>query len=129
MILTRSSALRDARAQVHVTALSGGKIALYDGAMPAAGEAVTTQVKLVEITLPNPAGVVDAGVFVLTVPQEAMAASDGIATWARLTDSTGAWLMDMDAGATGSGAAIIVSPAQLYAGGTMRIERLRLIEP
>lgn len=129
MILTRSATLRDARAQVHVTAFSGGQIAFYDGTMPTAGEAVSTQTKLVEIAIPNPAGAVAEGAFVLAANLEAMAVSDGVVTWARITDSTGAWLMDMDAGPTGSGAAIIVSPAQLYAGGTARIERLRLIEP
>lgn len=129
MILTRSATLRDARAQVHVTAFSGGQIAFYDGTMPTAGEAVSTQTKLVEIAIPNPAGAVAEGAFVLAANLEAMAVSDGVVTWARITDSTGAWLMDMDAGPTGSGAAIIVSPAQIYAGGTLRIERLRLIEP
>ncbi len=129
MILTRSAALRDARAQVHLTALSGGKIAFFDGAMPTAGEAVTTQIMLVEIALPNPAGAVADGVFVLEPNLEAMAVAEGGVTWARLSDGMGAWLMDMDAGPTGSTAAIIVSPAYLYAGGTLRLERLRLIEP
>ncbi len=132
MIMTRSTALRDARAQVHVTALSGGKIAFYDGSMPTAGEAVTTQVKLVEIAIPNPAGTVADGVFTLAANLEDMAAAESGVTWARITDSTGAWLMDMDVGADGSGAAIefeFQTTTQIHAGGTLRFKRLRLIEP
>lgn len=120
---------RNARAQVHATLLAGGSIRLYDGAIPTGGGAVTTQVLLASWTLPNPAGAVDAGEFVLTANLESQVLADGIPTWARLLDSTGALIKDMDAGGVGSDACLIVSPAQLYAGGTARIVRMRLIEP
>lgn len=129
MILRRSTALRNLRAQAHVAALAGGTLLIYDGVMPADGGEITDQVLLAELALPDPAGSVDAGVFELGEVADVMAAADGTATWVRVLDSDDAWLMDLDAGGIGSGAAIIISPAQLYAGGTVRIDRLRLIEP
>ena len=39
------------------------------------------------------------------------------------------WLMDLDAGVPGSGAAVIINPAQIYTGGTVRLAQLRLQEP
>lgn len=128
MILATSAAYKAARAQVHAVLLSGGSARLYTGTMPAGGEAVTDQILLAAFDLPDPAGAVVEGAFALAVV-EAMAAAEGLAAWLRLLAADGAWVMDMDAGVTGSGAAAIVSPASLYAGGTVRIERLRLIEP
>lgn len=129
MIIRRSTAIRDARAAVHLNALSGGAMHLYTGPMPDGGEAITDQTLLAIWSLPSPAGAVDAGVFAAASGLEAMVLADGVPAWVRLLDGAGAWVMDMDAGGVGSGVAVIVSPAQLYAGGTARIERLRLIEP
>lgn len=130
MILRRSTALKNLRAQAHVVALAGGTLRVYDGAMPATGGGeITDQVLLAEFALPDPAGAVSDGVFALGTVADVMAAADGTAAWVRVLDSESGWLMDLDAGGAGSGAAIIISPAQLYAGGTVRIDRLRLIEP
>ncbi|TQV61647.1 MAG: hypothetical protein FNT29_10975 [Halothiobacillaceae bacterium] len=129
MILTRSLVLRNARATTHLSALAGGSIHAYTGTMPLGGGAVTDQTLLASWTLPTPAGAVGEGAFALTPNQEAMVQADGTPTWVRVLDSSDGWLMDLDAGGVGSGAAVIVTPAQMYAGGTSRIERLRLIEP
>lgn len=130
MILRRSTALKNLRAQAHVVALAGGTLLIYDGAMPATGGGeITDQVLLASFVLPDPAGTVEAGVFALGAVADELAAADGTATWVRVLDAASGWLMDLDAGGSGSGAAIIISPAQLYAGGIVRIERLRLIEP
>jgi hypothetical protein len=130
VILRRSTALKNLRAQAHVVALAGGALLIYDGAMPAVGgDAITNQVLLAEFALPDPPGTVDAGVFTLAAVADVQATADGVAVWVRVLAGDDSWLMDLDAGGTGSGAAIIISPAQLYAGGTVRIDRLRLIEP
>ena len=130
MILRRAAALKNLRAQAHVVALAGGTLLIYDGAMPATGGGeITDQVLLAEFTLPDPAGTVSDGAFALAAVADVMAAHDGVATWVRMQTSDDSWLMDLDAGGAGSGAAIIIMPAQLYAGGIVRIERLRLIEP
>lgn len=129
MILYRSDALRNARANVHKTLLAGGKIQLYTATMPANGAAITDQTLLAEFTLTDPVGTVDAGAFDLGAVIETMAVGDGAAAWVRISDSTSAWLMDLDVGETGSGAAIIATPLQVYTGGTVRINSFRLIEP
>ncbi|MFZ5466583.1 MAG: hypothetical protein ACOZAI_04910 [Pseudomonadota bacterium] len=133
MIIRRSLTLRNARATVHLNTLAGGSIHAYTGTMPVDGEAVTDQVLLASWTLPDPAGTVDGGEFALVPNQETMVLADGTPTWVRVLDSAGGWVKDMDAGAAVAppavGPAVIVTPAQLYAGGTARIERLRLIEP
>jgi len=129
MIQVDSLLLRNARAAVHNTLFSGGLVVAYTAPMPADGAAITTQVALGAWVLPNPAGTVDAGEFVLTPNVEDMADADGVPAWARIFNSAGAWLKDLDAGALGSNAAVILTPAQVYAGGTLRLVRLRLIEP
>ncbi len=129
MIVKRSLSLKNARANAHLSAFNGGLIGFYDGAMPTDGEAITTQTLLCTIALPTPSGTVDAGVFALAPNLEAMVLVQGIPTWCRITDSASDWVQDMDVGIDGSGAAVIVTPGTLYAGGSLRIERLRLIEP
>lgn len=129
MILTRSVTLRDARAAVHLTLLSGGQLQVFTGQMPPAGDAIDGQILLATLTLPDPAGTVADGAFVATSNLEAMAVADGIAAWVRITDADDAWLMDLDAGTPGSGAAVIINPAQIYTGGTVRLAQLRLQEP
>lgn len=128
MIITRSTALRNARAATHVTALNGGDISIYTGAMPVNGGAITDQVLLGVMSFNTPCGVVDNGSFVLDISGlEVMAAANGTATWARLNGSAG-WVSDMDMGEAGSGAAIIAAPVQVYAGGILRIASFRLTE-
>jgi hypothetical protein len=130
VILRRSTSLKNLRAQAHAVALAGGTLLIYGGAMPATGGGdITDQVLLAAFNLPVPVGTVDDGVFALAAVADVLALADGIAAWVRVLDSVDGWLMDLDAGGAGSGAAIIISPAQLYAGGVVRIERLRLIEP
>lgn len=129
MMLTRSATVRDARAAVHLALLSGGTLQLYTAPMPSAGQEIDTQTLLATISLPEPAGVVADGAFVATANLEALAIADGIAAWVRIISADDVWLMDMDAGIPGSGAAVTINPAQLYTGGTVRLTQLRLQEP
>lgn len=129
MILVRSTALKNLRASAHTVALAGGSLLIYGGTRPEAGGDITDQVLLATFLLADPPGSVSGGVFELGAVADVMASADGVATWVRVLAGDDSWLMDLDAGGAGSGAAIIISPAQLYAGGTVRIDRLRLIEP
>lgn len=129
MIVVVATTIRDQRASVWVPAISGGVVLLYGGTMPDAGAAVTDQTLLASIDLPDPAGSVTSGVFELSTPLEGMVIADGTPTWARVVDVTVEWVMDLDAGVVGSGAALILSTPALYAGGLARLDRLRLIEP
>jgi len=57
-----------------------------------------------------------------------MAVASGIATWCRITTQSGQWLRDYDVGAAGSGAAVTLTPTNVYAGGLVRIDGLTLNE-
>jgi hypothetical protein len=122
-------ALRDARAAIHAAMLAGGELQVYDGSMPNGGAAVTTQNLLVSFALPDPAGTVVEGVFSLGAIAEVLASGTGTASWVRILDAAGVWLMDLDAGPAGSGTAVAFTPAQIYAGGTVRFVGFSLIEP
>jgi hypothetical protein len=123
MIFKRLETIRAARSQHYLDAFSGGTLLVYDGTMPATGGGeITDQVLLAEIDLPTPSGSVSNGDFVLEPAlEDILVNADGIATWVRVLDSLGEWVCDFDAGATESGAALIVIPQQLYAGGTFRL--------
>lgn len=127
MILNRSLALRNLRAQTHAAVLAGAKIMVYTGSMPSGD--IVDQTLLVTLTIPDPAGTVDFGAFVLVPGIDAVATGSGVASWVRILDSDDEWLMDLDAGGQDSNAAIIVNPSQIYVGGSVRINQFRLIEP
>jgi len=128
MIFVRSETLRNARANAHNSEFSGKKLRLYTGPMPVAGEAITTQTLLFEADIPTPAGTVGAGIFEMADLEE-LALDDGLAEFLRIADGgTSDFIMDCDAGAEGSGAAAIISPQNIYAGGLVRI-RFKLTEP
>ena len=98
--LAAAVAIAGCNAMVALT--NGGKIAVYDGAQPAdPSVAVTTQKKLVEFTLLDPAfgAAVDGGVgatATLNLPSAEPALDDGTATWFRVVDDADAALWDGD---------------------------------
>lgn len=76
---------------------AGGKILLYGGTRPAAGAAASGPLVTFTLHWPCLAGVT-GGTLTLQNPDPAMATATGTVTWARFTDSTGAWVLDCDAG-------------------------------
>ncbi|MFO0205353.1 MAG: hypothetical protein ACK54L_04240, partial [Betaproteobacteria bacterium] len=56
-----SVAMRNLRAQANRDALSGGKLRLYVGTLPADLGAITDQLLVAEYVLPSPSGTVAAG--------------------------------------------------------------------
>lgn len=66
---------------------------------PATGAAVTDQVLLVESDMATPfAAGAAAGVLTVTLPPSATILASGFATWFRVVDSTGGFVMDGDVG-------------------------------
>lgn len=127
MTIVRSTAFRSLRATTHLITLNGGRLEVWSGAMPAdLGTPAGT--KLVDAQLANPCGTVSEGVFELA-PFDVMAVADGVAGFVRLKDGAGNPVMDLSAGGVGSGAAVIISPVTIYAGGNLRVIRLKLTEP
>jgi hypothetical protein len=107
--------------------LNGGKIKFYTGVMPLGGNPVTVQVLLGDVILPNPcAPSPSAGQLVLFNPASVPSLAAGIATWARVVDSSDAFLMDCDVtDTTGSGVFKISSTSVTFPG-TIDIETIEV---
>lgn len=99
-----------------------GLIQVFDGAQPAnPNTAITTQVKLLEFTLPDPSygapvdttpGAVATGNAI--APAAGLAA--GTATWYRVVDSAGNAIWDGDAGNLASAASLKLSNTSISVG-------------
>lgn len=106
----------------------GGRLKIYTDPMPIAGQAHGSAVLLGTVLLTNPAGVVlydtpgTAWTLGLSVGSpDTFTDADGIATWGRLEDSVGTWIMDMDVSNYQGSGAIKMLNTQMYAGGTLTI--------
>lgn len=127
MRLDLSPAVKQARNAALVPLLAGGTVTIYGGTPPSAGGAATTA--LLSYTLSTPAGVSSGGVFTLTPPSSSNGLADGVATWGRLANSSGSWVIDADAGATGADAFFILDSASVTTGATVALLSLTLSEP
>lgn len=122
--------LRNAMAQSIATALdagpAAGTLAFYDGTQPAsANDAITTQTKLGTLTLSDPSGTVDAGILTFApITQDSAADATGTATWARLFDSTGAAVCDLDVTNEAGSGAIKLNTVAIGAGGPILMNSL-----
>jgi hypothetical protein len=98
------------------------EIAIYGGARPDPGAAPGSG-PLVAIPLASAPGTIEAPTFriVLTVPIEAQVSTDGTATWARITDGSGAWWADVSVSDNAGAGEIKLQPAALYSGAFCRL--------
>jgi hypothetical protein len=109
--------VKTARAQVFATRAAGGTLRLYSGTRPAsADDAITDQVMLLEMDIPDPSGTVANGVWTGAAVSPGMIAVTGTPTWGRYADASDADVCDADVGTVGSGAAIIVDNASFVEG-------------
>jgi hypothetical protein len=114
------AALRNARADEIRALIDGGagagKLRIYDGSRPATGGAVTTL--LAELTFSDPSAPgAAAGVLTFSaITADAAADNSGTPTWARIVDSTNAFVLDLSAGGPGSGADVECSVSPIVAG-------------
>lgn len=115
--------------------VDGGKVTIYDGAMPAnPGVAVTTQNTLVEFTLKTPAfGAPTAGtnraVITLDNPDPEPAVANGTAAWARVEDSSGDAIWDADVTDTSGTGALKISSTNVVSGIDVSIVSLVYAQP
>jgi hypothetical protein len=126
-IVTLAAAPRNAALNA-ITALintgGAGTINFYTGAMPATPDtATTTQVLLATLTFSATAfgaattsGSVSNAVAGSITPEDA-ALDTGIITWARIRNGSGAAIMDVDVGVTGSAATVTLNTTSIIAGG------------
>lgn len=124
MSLTESTACREASLSGRRDYLDSGigiaRVRIYGGTRPAVTADPGTAL-LVEIPLQEPAGGIAAGILSLLPSGPGTCAATGTATWARVVNGSGETAFDMDVGATGSGAEVIMSSTTLYAGGLASI--------
>ncbi len=122
MALGFATTLRTARASQIVAAIDAGagagKLRLYNGTRPATGGSVTTL--LAELTFSDPCGTVTNGVLTFSaIASDASADTTGTATWFRIVDSTGAFVLDGTITVTGGGGDITMTSTSIQAGVTV----------
>lgn len=96
----RNAQLDDVRDAIDAGA-GPGVLTIYSGARPATGGAVTTEVATLTMGDPSAPNASAGSVTYNAVTADA-SATGGAATWFRITDSTGAFVMDGDVGTSGS---------------------------
>ena len=125
MSIGYSATLRNAKLD-EITAAVGtsGLLRIYDGTRPATGGTATTL--LAELACSATfAAAATAGVLTANaVSDDTAADATGTATWFRLTTSTGTFVVDGDAGESGSGAELILDDASIVAGGVVAVNSL-----
>lgn len=127
MRLDLSPDAKAARSAALLALFPGGTVTIYTAPAPAAGGAATTA--LLSYTLATPAGATSAGVLTATTPITGTGLADGTAAWGRLADSGGNWVMDGDAGVTGSDNLFTLESTTVATGATIALLSLTLTEP
>lgn len=122
MTIAYAETLRNAQlAEITAAAGGGALLRIYDGARPATGAAITTQVLLAQLTCGTPFAAAPSG-GVLTanaITQDASADATGTASWFRLVTSAAAFVMDGNVGTSGSD--LNLSSVSIVAGGTVEV--------
>ena len=98
-----------------------GMLLIYTAVQPDPGAAITDQTLLAALDLDKPCGVVAGAALTLSINEDLSANNTGIAAWARITDSEGVWVADMDCGNEASEAVLKLNSVQIAAGGTVKI--------
>lgn len=102
---------------------AGGTIKIYNGTMPAdADTAVGTQVLLGTLTFSTECGTVSAkSLTMASITQDSSADATGTATWARIADSDGATVMDIDCSVTGGTGALQLNTTNIVKNGPILV--------
>ena len=99
--------------------VGAGLIRIYNGSRPATGGVATTL--LAELTCTDPVALAaSGGILTLSaVSDDASANATGTATWFRVVDSTGTFVLDGDVGTSGSD--LNLNSVSITSGGTVSI--------
>lgn len=108
-----------------------GTIKIYTGTQPTlASDAVTTQTLLGTLTFSDPCGTVATGALTMSaITQDSSADATGTATWARIADSAGNTVMDVNVSATGGGGALQLNTTSIVSGGPILISSFVISVP
>jgi len=104
----------------HLDANGAGQIRFYDGVMPAGGGAAGLLISAQQLSIPS--GSVVAGQLTLSpIAPNLNIGTVGVIAWARLVNGAGEFVMDLDCGIAGDGAAITLSTLEATIGGAIQI--------
>lgn len=112
---------------------TGATIKFYTGSMPTgtlpqtgAETGITSQVLLGTCTLPKPAGTQtpSGSLTAGTIVGDSAADATGTATWARIADSTGTTVVDVDVTVVGGGGVIQMVTTSIVVGGPIAFTSL-----
>jgi len=108
-----------------------GTIKIYTGTQPTSpADAITTQTLLGTLTFSDPCGTSASGTLTMSaITQDSAAEATGTATWARIADSTGATVCDVDVTATGGGGTLQFNTTSFVIGGPILISAFTITVP
>lgn len=106
-----------------------GTLKIYDGTRPATGGAATTLLGTLTFSDPCAAAPSSGLLTFSAITADSSADATSTATWARVADSTGAFVMDLSVGAPGSGADIELTDVNVVAGGTITVVAATITAP
>lgn len=102
---------------------AAGTIKIYAGTMPTlTSDAITSQTLLGTLTFSDPCGTVSGGSLTMSaITQDSSADATGTASFARIADSSGTVIMDIDITSTGGGGALQMNTTNIVVGGPISI--------
>ena len=119
MTVGYSTTLRNARLDAITSAVAAnGLLRIYDGTRPASGGAGTNL--LVTLTFSTvfapPSG---SGILTANAITQGTAIFTGVASWARITTSGGAFVADLGVGISGAGQEVTLNTTSISSGGVV----------
>ena len=131
-VLRLSTTARNALANAIKTAIdagsAGGTIKIYSGSQPATPQDTATGTLLATLTFGKPSfGAAATGVITANAIAQVNAVATNTAGWARIADSDGNAIMDVDVGT--SGATINLNTTSIVSGGPVAITSATVTVP
>ena len=132
MVWAFNDTLRNARADQITAAIDAGGAAgfirLYDGTQPAKGGPATTLLAECTFSFPSFPAASGGQITTTSITGDASANATGTATWARIVDSNGNFVMDGTVGLTGSGADVELDSTSITAGQPVNVSSATFTE-
>lgn len=108
-----------------------GTIEIRTGTQPASANDAATGTLLATLTFSDPSapGAASGVTTFSAITEDAVADATGTAAWARVKDSAGNTIFDVDVSATGGGSTIELNTVAIVAGGPVRITAFTVTVP
>lgn len=120
-VAVKNSTLTQIRDAIDAGA-GAGYLQVRSGTIPADVATAVTGTLLGTLTFSDPCGTVSAGALTMSaITQDSSADATGTATWARIFDSTGSAVMDIDISTTGGGGTLQLNTTNIVIAGPILI--------